>query len=53
MEREKTNQVSTERKKQLPKYEPPKVVSLTKSQILEELGPARASYGDTNFEFGL
>jgi hypothetical protein len=29
----------------LPKYEPPKVVTLDKKMILEELGPARTVYG--------
>jgi len=27
-----------------PKYEPPKVITLDKDEILEELGPARACY---------
>ena len=29
-------------KKALPKYEPPKVITLDKEMILEELGPAQA-----------
>lgn len=28
-----------------PQYEPPKVITLSKDEILEELGPARAGYG--------
>ena len=31
--------------KKLPKYEPPKVVTYTEEEILEELGPAQANYG--------
>jgi hypothetical protein len=27
-----------------PQYEPPKVITLSKDEILEELGPARACY---------
>ena len=31
-------------KSPLPKYEPPRMVTLNKAAILEELGPARACY---------
>jgi hypothetical protein len=30
---------------QLPMYEPPVVVTVTQDEILEELGPAQALYG--------
>jgi hypothetical protein len=32
--------------KTLPKYQVPEVVTYTEEEILEELGPALASYGD-------
>ena len=35
------------KEEQLPKYEPPKVITLNKDEILEELGPAQAIYGGT------
>jgi len=35
------------KQEKLPKYEPPKVISLSKDEILEELGPARALYGNS------
>jgi hypothetical protein len=44
MEKNKPDQISRE-EQQAPKYEPPKVISLSKDEILEELGPARAVYG--------
>ncbi len=32
------------KEERLPKYEPPKVITLNTDEILEELGPARACY---------
>ena len=36
---------TTVEEQELPKYEPPRVITLEKEEILEELGPARAVYG--------
>ena len=36
---------TTVEEQELPEYEPPRVITLEKEDILEELGPARAVYG--------
>ncbi len=36
------------KEERLPRYEPPKVITLNTDDILEELGPAQAIYGGTN-----
>jgi len=47
VEHVKPKEILEEKEEELPKYEPPKVISLDKDEILEELGPARACYGNT------
>lgn len=41
------NKFNQEETTQLPQYQPPQVITYTDGQILEELGPAQAIYGDT------
>jgi hypothetical protein len=36
----------TQETQELPQYEAPTITTLTNAQILEELGPAQAIYGD-------
>jgi hypothetical protein len=36
-----------EKEETLPAYEPPKIVTFTEEDVLEELGPAQTQYGGT------
>jgi hypothetical protein len=42
MEKKELNEDKVSKQKKVPKYEPPKIISYTSKEIIEQIGPAQA-----------